>query len=86
MIIFNITFYTELIRVESEKIIPQSKMAEIDMKEGFLCPICKIDLKTMTKLHSHFHEEHSEDIDIKKIFKGIIYNIFVNVLYLPLKY
>ncbi|XKL65155.1 hypothetical protein PGB90_005241 [Kerria lacca] len=47
-------------------------MAEIDMKEGFLCPICKIDLKTMTKLHSHFHEEHSEDIDIKKIFKGVM--------------
>lgn len=41
-----------------------------NMREGFICPICLTDQKTMTKLHSHFHEVHSDDAQITKIFKG----------------
>lgn len=45
-------------------------MAEVTNMEGFICPICVSDLKTMAKLHTHFHEAHSEDDQIKKILKG----------------
>lgn len=44
--------------------------------EGFLCPICKSDLKTIEKLHLHVESLHSErsqgignDVDHKKFFK-----------------
>ncbi|KAK7598210.1 hypothetical protein V9T40_006445 [Parthenolecanium corni] len=43
-----------------------------NMREGFICPICLTDQKTMTKLHSHFHEVHSDDAQITKIFKGMM--------------
>lgn len=39
--------------------------------EGFLCPICKQDLKTPDRLTSHVESEHSEDQDIIKSFKDI---------------
>lgn len=31
--------------------------------EGFLCPMCKADLKTPDNLTSHFEKEHSESED-----------------------
>lgn len=31
--------------------------------EGFLCPMCKADLKTADNLTSHFDKEHSESDD-----------------------
>lgn len=49
------------------------KMAEgtdVQMMEGFLCPICKGDFGTAIKLLSHFQEEHSEEQDLLKSFKG----------------
>lgn len=39
--------------------------------EGFLCPICKEDLKTPDRLTSHVESQHSEDQDIIKSFKDI---------------
>lgn len=43
---------------------------ETVMIEGFLCPICKVDLGTAVKLVSHFQEEHSNEPDLLKSFKG----------------
>lgn len=43
---------------------------ETVMIEGFLCPICKVDLGTAVKLLSHFQEEHSDEQDLLKSFKG----------------
>lgn len=40
------------------------------MMEGFLCPICKGDFGTAIKLLAHFQEEHSEEQDLLKSFKG----------------
>ena len=39
--------------------------------EGFLCPICKSDLKTADRLINHFDSDHSEDQDLLKSFKDI---------------
>lgn len=40
--------------------------------EGFLCPICKADLKSPENLQNHFQEEHSEDQDVIKSIKGLL--------------
>lgn len=41
--------------------------------EGFLCPMCKVDLKTPDRLTAHFEAEHSEqDQDLMQSFRGIL--------------
>lgn len=35
----------------------------VDVKEGFLCPICLTDLGDFNQLHLHFAEKHSKDTD-----------------------
>lgn len=40
------------------------------MMEGFLCPICKSDYGTAMKLLNHFQDEHSDEQDLLKSFKG----------------
>lgn len=42
-----------------------------DIIEGFLCPICKADLKTPDQLTSHFETVHKEDQDVLKSLKLI---------------
>lgn len=42
-----------------------------DVLEGFLCPICKEDLKAPERLTAHFESSHSEDQDLLKSFKDI---------------
>lgn len=46
---------------------------ETNVLEGFLCPICKEDLKSPDRLTAHFDSVHStdEDQDILKSFKDI---------------
>jgi len=44
---------------------------EGDVLEGFLCPICKHDLKTDVKLLAHFEKEHTEDQDVLQTLKGM---------------
>ncbi|XP_065223431.1 rabenosyn-5 [Planococcus citri] len=46
-----------------------------EIMEGHLCPICTIDLGSIPKLHAHFQEEHSDDINIKKFLKGMAANV-----------
>lgn len=43
---------------------------EVLMMEGFLCPICKADLGTAVQLLAHFQEEHTDEQDLLKSFKG----------------
>lgn len=42
-----------------------------DVLEGFLCPICKEDLKAPERLTAHFENSHSEDQDLIKSFKDM---------------
>lgn len=42
-----------------------------DIIEGFLCPICKTDLKTPDQLTSHFETLHKEEQDVLKSLKLI---------------
>lgn len=43
-----------------------------DVLEGFLCPICKEDLKSPDRLTTHFDSVHSDDDqDLLKSFKDI---------------
>lgn len=42
-----------------------------DVLEGFLCPICKEDLKAPERLTAHFESSHSEEQDLLKSFKDI---------------
>lgn len=50
-------------------------LLEIDSNEqvleGFLCPICKVDMKTPDLLTNHVEYSHSEDPDLLKSFKDI---------------
>ncbi|XP_026757987.1 rabenosyn-5 [Galleria mellonella] len=39
--------------------------------EGFLCPICKADLKSASQLTSHFENLHQEEQDVLKSLKDI---------------
>jgi rabenosyn-5 len=43
-----------------------------EILEGFLCPICKVDLGTAVQLHAHF-QEHTEDQDVLKSLKGTMF-------------
>ncbi|XP_058445078.1 rabenosyn-5 [Malaya genurostris] len=40
-----------------------------EILEGFLCPICKTDLKTPERLTSHVEQEHVEEQDLLKSLK-----------------
>lgn len=42
-----------------------------DILEGFLCPICKADLKSASQLTSHFESQHQEEQDVLKSLKDI---------------
>ncbi|GAB0099419.1 rabenosyn-5 [Sergentomyia squamirostris] len=42
-----------------------------EILEGFLCPICKDDLKTPERLTNHVETQHSEEQDILKSLKEI---------------
>lgn len=48
-----------------------SAAADDNVLEGFLCPICKEDLKAPERLTAHFENSHSEDQDLLKSFKDI---------------
>lgn len=43
-----------------------------EILEGFLCPICKADLKTPDRLTAHFETDHTDDQDILRSFKDIL--------------
>ncbi|XP_064473631.1 rabenosyn-5-like isoform X1 [Ornithodoros turicata] len=48
-------------------------MDDIKFKEGFLCPICVKDLRTIAELTAHFDTAHSaEDTDVLQSLKGFI--------------
>ncbi|CAG4912668.1 unnamed protein product [Colias eurytheme] len=42
-----------------------------EILEGFLCPICKADLKSATQLTSHFESQHEEEQDLLRSLKDI---------------
>ncbi|KAI5641768.1 FYVE zinc finger domain-containing protein [Phthorimaea operculella] len=44
---------------------------EEEILEGFLCPICKADLKSASQLTSHFESQHQEEQDVLKSLKDI---------------
>lgn len=44
---------------------------EDEILEGFLCPICKADLKSATQLTNHFESFHQEEQDVLKSLKDI---------------
>ncbi|KPJ19064.1 Rabenosyn-5 [Papilio machaon] len=44
---------------------------EDEILEGFLCPICKADLKSATQLTNHFESLHQEEQDVLKSLKEI---------------
>ncbi|CAH0721973.1 unnamed protein product, partial [Brenthis ino] len=45
--------------------------SEEEILEGFLCPICKADLKSASQLTTHFESLHQEEQDILKSLKEI---------------
>lgn len=42
-----------------------------EILEGFLCPICKSDLKTPERLTAHVEQQHSEEQDLLKSLKDM---------------
>lgn len=42
-----------------------------EILEGFLCPICKADLKSASQLTSHFESLHQEEQDVLRSLKEI---------------
>ncbi|XP_013417356.1 rabenosyn-5-like [Lingula anatina] len=47
-------------------------MADSEIREGFLCPICVKDLGTISQLQQHFEDEHStEDKAVLQQLKGL---------------
>ncbi|CAH4037166.1 rabenosyn-5 [Pieris brassicae] len=42
-----------------------------EILEGFLCPICKADLKSASQLTSHFETQHEEEQDLLRSLKDI---------------
>ncbi|XP_050678666.1 rabenosyn-5 isoform X2 [Leptidea sinapis] len=42
-----------------------------EILEGFLCPICKADLKSATQLTNHFETQHAEEQDLLRSLKDI---------------
>lgn len=51
------------------------KMAEL---EGFLCPLCKQDCRSVRELETHYREAHDESSSskLKKDFKSFFENAF----------
>lgn len=50
-----------------------SGVSEGEIREGFLCPICLCDLKTVDQLQDHFELTHAtEDHDVFQALKGFI--------------
>jgi hypothetical protein len=47
-------------------------MADLDVLEGFICPICMTDFKTPTLLTKHFEEYHKDDPEILRSLKGFL--------------
>ena len=46
-------------------------MAEPEIREGFICPMCMKDLGGVSDLHDHFEEAHSnEDKAVLQQLKG----------------
>lgn len=45
--------------------------ADGEILEGFICPICREDLKSLELLTDHFDKSHAEDDDLKTLFKEI---------------
>ena len=46
-------------------------MAGVEIKEGFLCPMCMQDLGTVAQLTAHFEDQHAnEDKDVINEIKG----------------
>lgn len=56
---------------------------DTEIIEGFLCPICKADLKSFPRLKTHFQENHPEDQDVVKSLKG---NLQINQSPLQFKF
>lgn len=50
---------------------PDESDADVEILEGFICPICREDLKSLEFLTDHFDKAHAEDDDIKTLFKEI---------------
>ncbi|XP_037937045.1 rabenosyn-5 [Teleopsis dalmanni] len=51
---------------------PFDEPDEVEILEGFLCPICRADLKSSEVLLEHFERYHAEEQDaLKSIFKDI---------------
>ncbi|KAG5675869.1 hypothetical protein PVAND_005737 [Polypedilum vanderplanki] len=44
---------------------------ESEIKEGFICPICKSDEKNIEVLLKHFDEQHSEEKDLITTFRDV---------------
>lgn len=42
-----------------------------DIVEGFICPICHSDEKTVERLLQHFEEKHSEEKDLVQTFRDV---------------
>ena len=51
----------------------------VEIIEGFLCPICYEDLGTILGLHSHFNDKHGEEKDILSAFKGISFYCLISL-------
>lgn len=43
----------------------------VQVLEGFICPICMLDFKAPDQLLKHFEECHNDDSEFLKCFKGI---------------
>ncbi|XP_063234253.1 rabenosyn-5 isoform X2 [Bacillus rossius redtenbacheri] len=43
-----------------------------EILEGYICPVCKVDLGSPIKLHDHFQVEHTEDQDVLRSLKGLL--------------
>nr|CAD7400548.1 unnamed protein product [Timema cristinae] len=43
-----------------------------EILEGYICPVCKVDLLSPVKLSEHFQDQHNEDQDVIKSFKDLL--------------
>lgn len=47
------------------------EVGEGEVLEGFLCPVCRLDCSSVTRLQAHFEERHAaEDHVVLQSFKG----------------
>ena len=59
-------------------------MADSEIREGFLCPICMADLGALSQLQQHFEDAHSsEDKDVLDQLKGTVVWLAIDVPFLP---